>query len=190
MSKPLLHTQVRDVLDIPMPPHIVAQRLQALLPPTMSLELGDLEGDDIEFTAIRTNDINQQEIRITGVMQRWQGTDTRLRLHAVVDVPAPSQNLQHALVVLVIIVMSIIYGRFIGIQSLISDLTEGFMSAYAILGVFGLWLILVIITGWISYWLIVRDTASERRWHVQQELNGVLNRIRALARQNTVSDDA
>lgn len=191
MNKPLLHTQVRDHFEIALPPYVVAERLQRLTPPDMVITLGNLDDDDIPFEITRTIG-GQTEIHMEGVLQRWQGTDTHIRLRGEVDVPAPSQALQHMLVLSVILVMSIVYWRVIGVNRLTMSVTDGgITSGYAALGVGGLWLAAVILTGWLAYWLIVRDTASGRRWQVQQEMNTLLMQIRALKDETSAAmDDA
>mgnify|MGYP000150024592 CR=1 FL=1 len=169
MTPPLLHTRIRKSLNIEQAPEQVIRQLDALTNDNFRMIVDESDSDNLQFKMQRGL---PPDIIISGFVRRWHGTDSRLDFVAEVNVPPANTRIQQLLALVVTLTMMFVYGRILLSWS---DSPVFLWNTTAILG------ILTILTGWASYWLLVRDTNSKKRWRVQQEIAQFVTRIEALA---------
>lgn len=173
MPAPLLHSRVRDSIEIPQSPGEVLARIKALAGEQFRLEVDEADHDNIHFEMTRKNN----DIIIHGVIRRWQGTESRLDFMGEVGVPASSSRSQQYLVAAIVAVAGIFMFKIAVLDSLrispISRPGDLFAIIFA-------WLIPTLIVGLIAYAVIVRDRGSRKRWHLQQELAKIVEQIRKI----------
>lgn len=172
MPAPLLHSRVRHSIEISDTPQQLLAKLKVLSGEQFRLELDETDHDNIHFEMIQKN----EEIVIHGVIRRWQGTESRLDFMAEVDVPPHDSRLQQAIVVLFVILAGIFLFDFIILDSI--RINQASFPDLFFLSV--AWSFPTLIVALIAYPLIVRNTANHKRWHVQQEMAKIIERIRKI----------
>lgn len=173
MSAPLLHSRVRDSIEISDSPRQVLDKIKALAEEQFRLEVDDSDPDNILFEMTRQS----EDIIISGLIRRWQGTESRLDFIGEVNIPPHDSRKQQAIVALLVILTSIFLFDFIILDSI---RTSRFIRLPDIFILFVAWSFPTIIVALIAYPLIVHNTANRKRWHLQQELAKIIERIRRI----------
>ena len=179
MSKAILHTEISREIDSPFAPEIVAAHLKSQ---DLALEIGTYDGDDVPFV-YRT-----ERIHLKGVVRRWQGTETRIKLVGKVLVPTFPEALTYVLIGMVfLVVIGISFfvindGANVIYRWLTNCVQVPCLNDYNRLAIIRLGTLTVMMTSWImsifiSIWLLGYDPYAKQRWRTQQELGQTVDTI-------------
>ncbi len=172
MATPLLHTRVRDSIEMSQAPVQVLAAIKALAGEQFCLDVDDSDPDNILFEMKRQTD----DITISGLIRRWQGTESRLDYIGEVDVTLPGAIIPNIMLTILLGGASILYWLSIAPQ-------QGRFSFFINIPTF---YILAIITFLIYLGVIYRIgnmllrsyRGDKRRWQLQQEMAKVIEGIR------------
>lgn len=180
MPAPLLHSRIRDSIEIRQSPRQVLDKIKVFSDEQFRLELDEADHDNIHFEMTQKN----EEFVIHGVIRRWQGTESRLDFMGEVNIPESASQPNRLFLAGIILIEGIFLFKFIILDSLsvAPANTNTFLTLFML---FLMWFVPTMILAAFTYWIMLFIRAkinqgNDKHWQVQQELAKIIEEFREL----------
>ena len=157
MKKAFLHTRLQNQITTPLTTFEAAHALQQL-----GANIDRRDSDWMPF------EINGEDYRVEGVIERWAGTESRIRYEGEITLIQPNETLRNRLTIAAVVIIVILCITCVTPLSIRVFGTEGTFTFINIHLLFAV--IVAIIVSIPIVYLIRRDPQAQRRWEAQQRL--------------------
>ena len=157
MKKAFLHTHLQKQIATSLSTFEAAHALQQF-----GANVDRRDSDWMPF------EVYGEDYRVEGVIERWAGTESRIRYEGEITLVQPNEILRNWLTVAAVVMIVILCITFVTPLSIRVFGTEGMFTFINIHLLFAL--IVAIMVSSPTVYLIKRDPQAQRRWEAQQRL--------------------
>jgi hypothetical protein len=164
MRKTFLRTRIQKQIPSPLTTSQAADVLQKL-----GATVDRQDSDWMPF------ELNGEDYRVEGIVERWAGTESRIRYEGEITLATPNDTLRNRLTVAAVVLIVLGSVAYITPLSMRIFGTDG-AFIYINIHIFFALVAAVIISIPIVY-LIMRDPQAQRRWDAQQRLGQLFENL-------------
>ena len=171
MKKAFLHTSLRREIPTPFSTIETADALQKL---GATVDRGDADWMPFKFQG--------EDYRIEGIIERWAGTESRIRLEGEVTLPLHNATLRSRLIIATVLISVIAAVAFVTPISMKVFGTDGmftFINSHLFVALLVAIAVCIPIVKFLSH-----DPLAQRRWNAQQGLGNFAEKVAQLSENN------